>query len=54
VNVAARLEGHTKVIARGIAVDGATHEALNGRIALERFEPVTLKGKSAATDVYGI
>jgi adenylate cyclase len=54
VNVAARLEGHTKVIARGIAVDGATHEALNGRIAMERFEPVTLKGKSAATDVYGI
>jgi adenylate cyclase len=54
VNVAARLEGHTKVIARGIAVDGATYEALNGRIAMERFEPVTLKGKSAATDVYGI
>jgi adenylate cyclase len=54
VNVAARLEGHTKVIARGIAVDGATHEALDGRIAMERFEPVTLKGKSAATDVYGI
>jgi adenylate cyclase len=54
VNVAARLEAHTKVIGRGIAVDGATHEALNERIAMERFEPVTLKGKSAPTDVYGI
>jgi adenylate cyclase len=54
VNVAARLEAHTKVIARGIAADGATHQALSGRIPMERFEPVTLKGRSAATDVYGI
>jgi adenylate cyclase len=54
VNVAARLEAHTKVIARGIAADGATHQALDGRIPMERFEPVTLKGRSTATDVYGI
>lgn len=54
VNVAARLEAHTKVIGRGIAMDGATREALNGRIPMERFEPVLLKGKSGATDVYGI
>jgi adenylate cyclase len=54
VNVAARLEAHTKVIDRGIAVDGATHEAVNERIPMERFEPVVLKGKSGPTEVYGI
>jgi adenylate cyclase len=54
VNVAARLEGHTKQIGRGIVVDGATYAALNGRIAMEAFEPVVLKGKSVPTPVYAI
>jgi adenylate cyclase len=54
VNLAARLESHTKQIARGIVVDGATHAALNSRIAMEAFEPVTFKGKSVATPVYAI
>jgi adenylate cyclase len=54
VNVAARLESHTKEIHRGIAACGATFAALADRIAMERLEPVTLKGKSTHTDVYAI
>jgi adenylate cyclase len=54
VNVAARLEAHTKVIGRGIAVDGATYAALQQRIPMERFGFMDLKGKSLPTEVYGI
>jgi adenylate cyclase len=52
VNLAARLEAHTKTLGKGIAVDGATYAALQGRIAMEQCEPVTFKGKAAPTDVY--
>jgi class 3 adenylate cyclase len=52
VNLAARLEDHTKAIDRGIVVDGATHAALGNRIALEKFDPVVFKGKSVPTQVY--
>jgi adenylate cyclase len=54
VNLASRLENHTKAIGRGIVVDGPTHAALEDRIVLERFEPVTFKGKSVPTDVYAV
>lgn len=54
VNLAARLEAHTKAIGRGIAIDGVTYEALNERIPMQRFEPATLKGKSVPTDVYAV
>jgi adenylate cyclase len=54
VNVAARLENHTKSISRGIAVDAATHDAVRGRIPLVRMGSVALKGKSGPTEVYAI
>jgi adenylate cyclase len=54
VNLASRLEAHTKAIGRGIAIDGATHAALDNRIVLEKFEPVIFKGKSVPTDVYAV
>ncbi|HMA06765.1 MAG TPA: adenylate/guanylate cyclase domain-containing protein [Ramlibacter sp.] len=54
VNLASRLEAHTKAIGRGIAIDGATHAALDNRIVLEKFEPVIFKGKSVPTDVYAL
>jgi class 3 adenylate cyclase len=54
VNLASRLEDHTKLIGRGIAIDGATHAALDNRIVLERFEPVVFKGKSVPTEVYAL
>jgi adenylate cyclase len=54
VNLASRLEAHTKAIGRGIVIDGATHAALDNRIVLEKFEPVIFKGKSVPTDVYAV
>jgi len=54
VNLASRLEAHTKAIGRGIVIDGATHAALDNRIVLEKFEPVIFKGKSVPTDVYAL
>lgn len=54
VNLAARLEAHTKEIQRGIAVDGATFAALAQRIEMDRLESVVFKGRSLVTDVYAI
>jgi class 3 adenylate cyclase len=47
VNLAARLEQHTKSCARAILVDGATQAALEGRIATEALAPAALRGKAA-------
>jgi len=54
VNLAARLEAHTKLAVRGILVDGATHAALAGRVASEALGPVQFKGKAQAVDVFAI
>lgn len=54
VNLAARLEAHTKVAARGILVDGATQAALAGRVATQPLGPVLFKGKAAAVAVFAI
>ena len=54
VNLAARLEAHTKIAARGILVDGATQAALNGRVATEALGSVPFKGKSAPTEVFAV
>lgn len=54
VNVAARLESHTKEIGCWLAVCGATRAAVGARIPLQPFGDVALKGKQAATQVFGI
>jgi class 3 adenylate cyclase len=54
VNLAARLEAHTKLAVRGILVDGATHAALAGRVASEALGAVQFKGKAQAVDVFAI
>jgi class 3 adenylate cyclase len=54
VNVAARLEAHTKVADRRILVDGATREGLRGAIELESLGPVTMRGKTQPVDVFGV
>ena len=54
VNVAARLEAHTKATERGILIDGATREALGGRMALEPLGAVQFKGKAAALEVFAV
>ena len=54
VNLAARLEAHTKLAERGILVDGATQAALEGRMTLERLDDVQFKGKAAAVQVFAV
>jgi adenylate cyclase len=54
VNLAARLEAHTKLVARGILIDGATQAALVDRVACEPLAAVLFKGKAAPVDVFAV
>ena len=54
VNLAARLETHTKVVHRSILIDEATRSALSERVTVEPFGPVPFKGKAAAVDVFSV
>src|SRR5438309_10460110 len=52
VNVASRLEGHTRAAQRAILIDQATRSGLSERIRVEALGPVPLKGKAIAVDVF--
>src|ERR1700687_1790206 len=54
VNLAARLETHTKVAQRAILIDQATRSAVSARITVELLGPVPFKGKAAAVDVFSV
>jgi class 3 adenylate cyclase len=54
VNLAARLESHTKVAQRVILIDQATRSSLSERIAVEPLGPVPFKGKAAAVEVFSV
>ncbi len=54
VNVASRLEAHTKVAKRTILIDDATRAMLGGLIDVEALGPVPLKGKSANVEVFAV
>jgi class 3 adenylate cyclase len=54
VNLAARLETHTKVAGRGILVDGDTQAALADRVPLEPMGEVQFKGKAEAVPVFAV
>ncbi|MGE5115861.1 MAG: adenylate/guanylate cyclase domain-containing protein [Betaproteobacteria bacterium] len=54
VNVAARLEQHTKAVGRAILVDADTRVALGERVAAEPLGEVVLKGKAAAVNVFAV
>lgn len=54
VNLAARLEAHTKEAGRGILVDGDTQAALAGCVATEPLGEVRFKGKAAAVPVFAV
>jgi class 3 adenylate cyclase len=54
VNLAARIEAHTKVVGRAILIDRVTYEALNERIATESLGSVAFKGISAAQEVFAV
>jgi class 3 adenylate cyclase len=54
VNLAARLETHTKVAQRTILIDQATRSALSERIEVEPLGAVPFKGKSTAVEVFAV
>ena len=54
VNVAARLEAHTKELGRPILIDENTRSGLGDGIALEPQGELLMKGKSEPTKVYAV
>jgi class 3 adenylate cyclase len=54
VNVAARLEAHTKVAGRTILFDAATREQLGGDMPSESLGQVQFKGKTADVEVFAL
>ncbi|MDZ7590071.1 MAG: adenylate/guanylate cyclase domain-containing protein [Rubrivivax sp.] len=54
VNLAARLEAHTKEAQRMILIDGATHAGLAGRVPADALGPVQLKGLARPVDVFAV
>jgi adenylate cyclase len=54
VNVAARLESHTKVVNRPILIDDGTRRGLDHGIALESQGEVLMKGKTEPINVYAV
>jgi adenylate cyclase len=54
VNVAARLESHTKVVDRPILIDEETLGGLDGEIAVEAQGELLMKGKTQPVNVYAV
>jgi adenylate cyclase len=54
VNLAARLESHTKVVERPILIDENTRQALRDGIAVEPQGELLVKGKTRPVNVYAV
>jgi adenylate cyclase len=54
VNLAARLEAHTKVVGQPILINEATRQALGEDIQVEECGPVELKGKLQTVNVFSV
>ncbi len=54
VNLAARLEAHTKEAARAILIDEATRASLAEGFAVEPLGCVAIKGKAAPVEVFAV
>ena len=54
VNVAARLEAHTKEVKRAILIDGATQASLRDGIATDALGLVTIRGKAQPVSVFSV
>ena len=54
VNLAARLEAHTKLAQRAILIDGATRSQLGERVPVEALGLVPIKGKAASVEVFAV
>jgi len=54
VNLAARLETHTKEAKRTILIDSATCAALDGRVAVEALGKALFRGKASPVEVFAV
>jgi len=54
VNIASRIEAHTKVARRAILFDGATRAALDATVAVESLGRIPFKGLSAEVEVFAL
>ncbi len=54
VNLAARLEAHTKLVGEPILIDENTHAGLTSGLRTEAQEPVRLRGRSEYANVYAV
>ena len=54
VNLASRLEAHTKIADRTILIDGATRDGLREAMSVEALGAVAIRGKSQPVDVYAV
>jgi adenylate cyclase len=54
VNLAARLESHTKVVGRSILIDEETRNGLNGEVEVEEHGELVVAGKTRAVNVYSV
>jgi len=54
VNLASRLEAHTKVTDRTILIDNETRDGLSDRIQVEFLGPIPFKGKAVPVDVFSV
>jgi adenylate cyclase len=52
VNLAARLEAHTKMVMKPILIEGTTRQALSSDIDIEDCGPADFKGKTQRVNVY--
>ena len=54
VNLAARIENHTKVVERPILIDQSTSEGLSKDIKMEGLGPVMFKGKQQPVHIFAV
>src|SRR5690242_93074 len=54
VNLASRLEAHTKVAGRVILIDAATRAALRGNLEVDALGPITFRGKAQPSEVFSV
>jgi len=54
VNVASRLEAHTKVVGQPILIDDNTRQSLSADLLVEEQGPVEVRGKTVAVRVYSV
>ncbi len=54
VNLAARIEDHTKIVSRSILIDGNTRDHLPENIAVEALGPVLFRGKQQPVPIFAV